>query len=375
MAALWDRLQQEVTATVDEFREKGLSGTFQDVVLDTRDMAKDAGDKLWDTVKELAAQPQEQISGNGPVLRADGPLVIGEVYPLEFPDGKIVDAVTMEVDNVSDPPRARVRHTEDEEPILVGVLPPGAPHPRNLLEDEGQEEDDSEQSAADMIRATATRSLSRVKEEWDMTVEDFREKGAVGVLKDALDDVKDLGGEVVEGARSMAAPFSQVSNDARSPAEDGDQAVGVGDVISSSAQAVQGGVDKIRETIRDSGAVEIAQDGVSKLRDSIRETGAVEKAHELAQGVASAVRDTGAVGKAAELAGAVGSAMESAVEEVVRRASFSSQENDAAEAAAASEESPPVGGILTETELAPVFAGGAKPAPEPKPGQEEELID
>ena len=192
MASLWNTLRSEVMGTVDEFRQKGAIGALRDAALDTRDMATGAGTWLWGNVKSLVGEDGEEVA----VLIFDGVPPRGATAPLQFSDGRVVEATVMEVDGVSDPPRAQVKVEGIEEPLLVLV-----------------------RTTNEVVHAqNETGLLGSIKQEWDQTVQDFRQKGAVGALKDATLDAVDLVGstagkavdligntadKAIDGARSL----------------------------------------------------------------------------------------------------------------------------------------------------------------------------
>lgn len=192
MASLWNTLRSEVMGTVDEFRQKGAIGALRDAALDTRDMATGAGSWLWGNVKSLVGEDGQDTA----VLIFDGVPARGATAPLQFSDGQVVEAMVMEVDGVSDPPRAQVKVAGIEEPLLVLV-----------------------RSTNEVVHAENDPGLlGSIKQEWDQTVQDFRQKGAVGALKDATLDAVDLVGstagkavdligntadKAIDGARSL----------------------------------------------------------------------------------------------------------------------------------------------------------------------------
>lgn len=95
-------------STVDDFREEGPVAVMRDAALDTADIA--AGAASW-----IAGFQDDR-----PVLYCDRKLTVGEVYPLELSDGRVVDAMTLEVDTISTPFRARVLCPE----VTDGALDP-----------------------------------------------------------------------------------------------------------------------------------------------------------------------------------------------------------------------------------------------------------
>ncbi|CAK9087295.1 E3 ubiquitin-protein ligase UPL6 (Ubiquitin-protein ligase 6) (HECT-type E3 ubiquitin transferase UPL6) [Durusdinium trenchii] len=262
MASLWNTLRSEVMGTVDEFRQKGAIGALRDAALDTKDMATDAGSWLWGNVKSLVGEDGEGAA----VLCFDGVPPRGATAPLQFSDGRVVEAVVMEVDGVSDPPRAKVKVEGIEEPLLVLV-----------------------QSASEVVRGEDDAGLlASIKQEWNSTVQDFREKGAVGALKDATFDAVDLvgstagkavdligntAGKAVDGARSLI--------DLDTPAQStGAQAEGQGDTTATGArgsvmQLVDGIRNEITETVQDfreKGAVATFKDAALDAVDLVGST-------------------------------------------------------------------------------------------------------
>ena len=106
MASLWNTLRSEVMGTVDEFRQKGAIGALRDAALDTRDMATGAGSWLWGNVKSLGRGSMVRIPQCSFLMVSPAR---GATAPLQFSDGQVVEAMVMEVDGVSDPPRAQVK--------------------------------------------------------------------------------------------------------------------------------------------------------------------------------------------------------------------------------------------------------------------------
>lgn len=203
MASLWNALRSEVMGTVDEFRQKGAIGALRDAALDTRDMATGAGTWLWGNVKSLVGEDGQDTA----VLIFDGVPPRGATAPLQFSDGQVVEATVLEVDGVSDPPRAQVKVEGIDGPLLVLV-----------------------RTTNEVVHAENEPGLlGSIKQEWDQTVQDFRQKGAVGALKDATMDAVDLVGstagkavdligntadKAIDGARSLIdldAPAEQTA--------------------------------------------------------------------------------------------------------------------------------------------------------------------
>lgn len=178
--------------TVDEFREKGAIGALRDAALDARDMASDGLKWVGDGVK-TAVEGDKELEA---YLRLETMPARGATAPLEFSDGTIVEATVLEVDGVSDPPRVKVAAPGLEQPLLVSLLAPGAAFPQ---------------------AAAQGGILDSLKEEVQGTVQDFREKGAVGAMKDAALDAVDIvsstANTAISGAKSLAQPINDALPD------------------------------------------------------------------------------------------------------------------------------------------------------------------
>lgn len=174
--------------TVNDFKEKGVVGALSDAVLDARDMAVDGAGMLWDGVQQLVGDDDMLQDA---CLRCEGAPQAGGTFPLEFADGRILEATVVQVDGVSDPPRAVCTVPGFEGPVLVPVLAPGVELPK----------------ADEAAEGEGNGFIDGLKQEWNATVQDFREKGAVGALKDATMDAVDIVGSTakagVDGARSV----------------------------------------------------------------------------------------------------------------------------------------------------------------------------
>ena len=262
MASLWNTLRSEVMGTVDEFRQKGAIGALRDAALDTRDMATGAGSWLWGNVKSLVGEDGQDTA----VLIFDGVPARGATAPLQFSDGQVVEAMVMEVDGVSDPPRAQVKVAGIEEPLLVLV-----------------------RSTNEVVHAENDPGLlGSIKQEWDQTVQDFRQKGAVGALKDATLDAVDLVGstagkavdligntadKAIDGARSLIdldAPSEQQPTGQPSQTQDSTQAQ-----RGSVMQFVDTMKLEIKETVQDfreKGAVATFKDAALDAVDLVGNT-------------------------------------------------------------------------------------------------------
>lgn len=186
---------------MDEFREKGVIGAMKDAALDTKDMAKDAGGWLWEGVKSVVDSDTPQA-----VLRCPTVPARGAAAPLELANGDVVQATVLDIDGVSQPPRARVTYEGLEEPLLVHVLEPDAPFPIAT-------------STAGV--QAASNMFSRLQEEVNDTVKDFQEKGAVATFKDAALDAVDIVSTAGSKAVEVAAPVvDKASTNVQSYAKD-----------------------------------------------------------------------------------------------------------------------------------------------------------
>mmetsp|Transcript_67547 Transcript_67547/g.156784 ORF Transcript_67547/g.156784 Transcript_67547/m.156784 type:complete len:524 (-) Transcript_67547:168-1739(-) len=201
MASLWNILKEEVLGTVDDFRQKGALGALRDAALDTKDMALDASGWLVDGVKGLVNTNEE--SGIQAYLMGPAVPKRGTTARLCFADGKILEAAVVDVDGVSEPPRARVVAPSLEQPLLVPILDPAQVEQMRISGTAGQ----------NSIGTAGMSVLEGLKQELSNTVQEFREKGAVGAMKDAALDAVDIVGSTartaVGSARSLAEPTVQ----------------------------------------------------------------------------------------------------------------------------------------------------------------------
>mmetsp|Transcript_107212 Transcript_107212/g.301724 ORF Transcript_107212/g.301724 Transcript_107212/m.301724 type:complete len:566 (+) Transcript_107212:92-1789(+) len=248
MAAFWQILRNEVKATVDDIRDKGAIGAFQDAALDTRDLAASTGGWLWNGVRNLVAE------GGRPVIQASGgvPPVPGATARVMFPDGNVVDATVLEVNADAKPPYARVAAPGSGEVFMVEIVDPTAA--AATVGNEGGEES----------------LLGGLKQELHATVQDFREKGAVGTMRDAtldaVDIVRNLGGSAVSGARSLADPLLERG---RGPgtADDAQAAGGGGE--KSFLGGIQPALHATLKEVREKGAVAAMRGASSDVVDLV----------------------------------------------------------------------------------------------------------
>ncbi|CAE7433543.1 Ube3c [Symbiodinium pilosum] len=263
MAGLWNALRSEVMGTVDEFRQKGAIGALRDAALDARDMATDAGSWVLGNVKSL-------VDGDGnatAVLRYDGVPPRGAEVPLQFSDGRIMKAIVLQVDGVSSPPRAQVQVDGMEEAVLVPVLPTTDVAP-----------DATEAAAGD---GTDPGLLASIRQEFRETVQDFKQKGAVGALKDAAFDAVDMVGSTAGKAvnlvgstagKAVDGAISLIDVDPK-PEQTGDQAAP--QQRGSVMQLVDGVKSEIHSTVQDfreKGAVATFKDAALDAVDLVGTT-------------------------------------------------------------------------------------------------------
>lgn len=166
MAAVWTALQEEISATVDDFREKGAIGTLKDAALDAKDITAETGGWLWGGVKDwVAEEPAEQ----GGQTREQG----GVQGLLSGLKREVRDTVQ-----------------EFQEKGAVGALT------------------DAALDVVDMAKAAGTIARDGIKQEVHFTVQELQEKGAAGTLQDAALDVVDLaktaGGMAASVANTIA---------------------------------------------------------------------------------------------------------------------------------------------------------------------------
>jgi len=147
----------------------------------------------------VAAEP-------GACLRASGLPVRGTTAPLEFDDGRTVEALVVDVDDTSDPPRARVTVAGSADVLSVPILPPLEPPA------EGGP-DATPADPAQGQRSSSGSVLEGLRQGWSSTVQDFREKGAVGAMKDTARDAIGAVGSTAASAVDSARPYASQAVD------------------------------------------------------------------------------------------------------------------------------------------------------------------
>ena len=262
MAGLWNALRSEVMGTVDEFRQKGAIGALRDAALDARDMATDAGSWLVGNVKSL-------VDGDGnptAVLRYDGVPPRGATAPLQFSDGRVVQATVLQVDGVSQPPRVQVQVDGVDEAMLVLVYPTADMAAEEAVSD----------------GATDAGLLASIRQEFRDTVHDFKQKGAVGTLKDAALDAVDMVGSTAGKAvnlvgttagKAVDGAISLIDVEQKPPEQTGDQPAP--QQRGSVMQLVDGVKSEIHSTVQDfreKGAVATFKDAALDAVDLVGST-------------------------------------------------------------------------------------------------------
>lgn len=196
MAYLWKALREEVLDTVDDFRQKGALGALRDAALDTADIATGASRSLWDGVRGLVTVEQKMC------LRVSGIPIRGTMAPLDFLDGRIMEVLVVDVDTVSNPPRARVTIPGTADLISVPIIPP-----EHLI-------NNSERASMDsQLQDGISSAFEGLKLEWDNAIKDVREKGAVGAMKDTARDAIGVVGSTAASAVSAARPYANQTMD------------------------------------------------------------------------------------------------------------------------------------------------------------------
>jgi len=271
-AALWNVLREEVRGTVDDFKQKGVAGTFRDAALDAMDMAKDAGGMVAEGVKRTGVA----AVGTGEMFEGEAYLV-GPNIPkreataeLHFINGESVEATIIDVDGVSDPPRARVTAAGMEEPVVVPILDP--------------------QMAEELIASGALESngpLSLLHRELSTTFQELREKGAVGAFKDATLDIVDIGTDTAKSAVDVAkvvaptltgattAAVGYIGDTAKSAVDTAKTTAAYGVATEHAGSLINGIKDEWKETVqelRDKGAVGTVRDAAFDAADLIGTT-------------------------------------------------------------------------------------------------------
>ncbi|CAE7571994.1 ECI1 [Symbiodinium sp. CCMP2592] len=168
MAYLWNALREEITGTIDDFREKGAWGALKDATLDAVDLVQDAGGVLVNGTAQLLSleRPLLRIEPDGRAPES------GDEVQISLSNGQPpVMAKVYAVDSISEPPRARVMRMDTGEEVLVDIV----------------------RAHSDVI---PKQPVSWVVDEVGRAVVEVREKGP-GVLKDGVLDTVDI---VKEGA-------------------------------------------------------------------------------------------------------------------------------------------------------------------------------
>eukprot|EP00930_Biecheleria_cincta_P035354 TRINITY_DN24316_c0_g1_i2.p1 TRINITY_DN24316_c0_g1~~TRINITY_DN24316_c0_g1_i2.p1 ORF type:complete len:299 (-),score=69.39 TRINITY_DN24316_c0_g1_i2:172-1035(-) len=190
MAALWRALREEVSVTINEFREKGAVSTLRDAALDAVDIIKDTGGMIAVTTKTI-------LSGDSLVLHVIAMPEVGSRHQLAMKDGTTTKEVeVLAIDTISDPVRATVLVSDSGERLVVEIQSGASAQEEGAL------------SPQEGALSQGLRVVSELRKEFHETIEDVRSKGAVGVLKDATLDAVDIiqegAGTACDGARRVA---------------------------------------------------------------------------------------------------------------------------------------------------------------------------
>lgn len=312
MARFWDVIRNEMQATVDDFRDKGAIGALRDAALDVVDMTRTTGGSVWNGVKDGV----KSLSGkeSNAVLISVGVPKIGETAPLLFPDGRVLPVKVAEVDGISEPPQANVLVPGTGELILVEIIDrhsglvgarlqhPCVPEvgttvevetaqgpviPATVVAADGLSEpprvrvrvagEDSEVAVPVTVKASEGGVFDSVKQEIRDTVQEFKEKGAVGTIKDASMDAVDLLGltatSAINGARTVAAPLLGQGNGepaASAPQQSGESDVGLLDGLSFDGLKQEW--NNTVQDFRQKGVVGIAKDATLDAVDLLGDT-------------------------------------------------------------------------------------------------------
>mmetsp|Transcript_81054 Transcript_81054/g.160630 ORF Transcript_81054/g.160630 Transcript_81054/m.160630 type:complete len:516 (-) Transcript_81054:671-2218(-) len=210
--SFWKVVQQEVTGTFQEFRQKGAVNVFRDAALDAADLAKDASDLLTQGIKTA-------VSGDGLEKLEDEIFIAGPAVPepgdsvtLQFTDGTcLTEAQVLAVDSLSEQPRARVMIEGAEKPLLVPIWGPDVAQQMLTDASENMSTGNVElqfDAKADIDARADTLSL--VKQEWSERVQGIREMCDIQAIKEAAFDTVDaVHGKAlsaVDVAKSVATP-------------------------------------------------------------------------------------------------------------------------------------------------------------------------
>mmetsp|Transcript_45512 Transcript_45512/g.131841 ORF Transcript_45512/g.131841 Transcript_45512/m.131841 type:complete len:515 (+) Transcript_45512:70-1614(+) len=288
MASLWNMLREEVLGTVDDFRQKGALGALRDAALDTKDMAVGAGGWLVDGVKGII--DTNEVDGNASQAYIIGPDVPkrGHSCMLSLPNGTLVEATVIDVDGVSEPPRARVTAPGLDEPLLVPILDPAAPAQ--------SKEEDANAEGENTVGNAGMGLLEGFKQELHSTVQEFREKGAVGAMRDAALDAVDMVGSTaqtaVNGAKSLAEPCVQDFREKGAVGAVKDAALDAVDLLGNTAKTAVDGAKSIATPLIDL---------VSDQPDTAQQAGKEGVAAESRSAAASSAADSGEVGNSGTL--------------------------------------------------------------------------
>jgi len=187
-------LKREWIETVQEIREKGPMQAIKDAALDTVDIVHGTAKSAVDVAKSVASPAVDEIQERGAfgaVIDATGVVKEATVGAVTGATGVVKEAtvgVTAATGAVIDATAGAVTGaTGAVRDVTVGVV-------------------DRAKSTAVYGAASehATGLFTTIKHEWQGTVQDFNEKGAVGTMKDAALDAAEIVGSTASSAASAA---------------------------------------------------------------------------------------------------------------------------------------------------------------------------
>eukprot|EP00440_Ansanella_granifera_P065604 gb/GFBE01071150.1/.p1 GENE.gb/GFBE01071150.1/~~gb/GFBE01071150.1/.p1 ORF type:complete len:343 (+),score=90.19 gb/GFBE01071150.1/:1-1029(+) len=169
MASFLNLLRSELEGTIADFREKGAIGALRDATLDAVDIIQGAGGAIVGSTSKLLGSSEPKLH------TTTGLPEVGQEVKLSVSGGQpSVDATVLAVDSISQPPRVRVRRADTSEELLVDVI--------QAEESEEPQEAEAENAASALPGKWVIDELGNQLRE---AVEEVREKGAAGALKDA----------------------------------------------------------------------------------------------------------------------------------------------------------------------------------------------
>jgi hypothetical protein len=181
--SLLECLKQDCNETLAEFREKGAVNAVKDAALDVATIVKSTASNAVEGARTLVA---ESRSGGETLEAADNPFAEDAVLHKDAVFHRLYteDAAASSSQSVTEEGAASEGEARSSE--SRGTAPATVTENVNLLD---------------------LPLFDTIKHEWNSTVQDIREKGALGAVKDAALDAKDLIGNTakvaVDGAKSL----------------------------------------------------------------------------------------------------------------------------------------------------------------------------